>query len=177
MKLILIYGPPAVGKFTVARALQLLTDYKLLHNHQVSDLVTSVVERGTLEAADLNHQIRLAVYKAAAVQKLPGIISTLLYRHNIKDQVHGAIRDYIAIKGVEVFAVYLSCTIEMLEKRVGSSTRRGTNKIASVEHLRKVLAEEDLMRKLPNSVIKSLHIDTTHLAPYESANIIKNHIS
>ena len=83
MKLILLYGPPAVGKLTIAQELKKLTGVKLLDNHQVSDLVMSVHERGTPVAADLNHQIRLAVYKAATQEKIPGIISTVLYRYDI----------------------------------------------------------------------------------------------
>ena len=177
MKLVLLYGPPAVGKLTIARELQKLTGFTLLHNHQVSDLVMSVFERGTPHAADLNHQIRLAVYHAAAVEKTPGVISTVLYRYNIKDQIHNAIKDYVNLDGVETFAVRLSCAPEVLEQRVASPSRASTNKIASVEKLRAVLASEDLLRALPNDIIPSLHIDTTHRTPYEAAHIIKNHIS
>ena len=175
MKLILLYGPPAVGKLTIAQELQKLTGFKLLHNHQVSDLVMSVHERGTVPAADLNHQIRLAVYKAAANEKIPGVISTVLYRYDIKDQIHQAIEDYTRL--TNVIAVRLSCSPEELERRVASPSRQGTNKIASVEKLRAVLATEDLLRVLPDNVIPSLHIDTTNLQPHEAATIIKNYIS
>ena len=177
MKLILLYGPPAVGKLTIAQELQKLTGFKLLHNHQVSDLVMSVHERGTIPAADLNHQIRLAVYKAGAQEGTPGVISTVLYRYDIKDQIHNAIKDYMNLDGVETFAVRLSCAPEVLEQRVASPSRAGTNKIASVEKLRAVLASEDLLRALPDDVIPSLHIDTTHSTPHETATTIQNHIS
>ncbi len=177
MKLILLYGPPAVGKLTVAQELQKLTGFKLSHNHQVSDLVMSVHERGTPAAADLNHQIRLAVYKAAAADGVKGLISTVNYRYDIKDQIHAAIRDYMNLESVETFAVRLSCAPEVLEQRVASPARVGTNKISSVEKLRAVLASEDLLRALPDEVIPSLHMNTTNLTPYEAAIIIKNHIS
>lgn len=177
MKLILLYGPPAVGKLTIAQEIQKLTGFKLLHNHQVSDLVMTMHDRGTPAAADLNHQIRLAVYKAAAAQNVPGMISTVLYRYDIKDQIHAAIRDYAALPDVEAYAIRLSCAPEVLETRVATPARMGTNKIHSVEKLRLVLASEDLLRALPDDVIPSLHIDTTNLEPHEAAEIIKNHIS
>ena len=177
MKLILIYGPPAVGKLTVARELQKLTGFKLLHNHQVSDLVLSLHDRGTPAAADLNHQIRLAVYQAAATEKILGMISTVNYRYDIKDQIHRAILDYRALGGVDVSAIRLSCTPEALEERVVSSERLGTQKISSVEKLRAVLTSEDLLRKLPDDIVQSFELDTTNLEPHESAIIIKNHIS
>ena len=177
MKLILLYGPPAVGKLTVAKELQRLTGYTLLHNHQVSDLVLSVFDRGTPAAADLNHQIRLTAYRAASLQNIPGMISTVNYRYNIKDQIHNAIRDYMSIDGVDTFAVRLYCAPEILEQRVVSTERIGTMKISSVEKLRAVLTSEDLLRSLPDDIIPSLHIDTTQREPYETAIIIKNHFS
>lgn len=175
MKLILLYGPPGVGKYTVAQELQKLMGFKLLHNHQVSDLVMSVHGRGTSAAADLNHKIRLAVYRDAVEQEIPGMISTVLYRYDIKDQIHQAIKDYKNF--TDVLAVRLSCTSEELERRIASPSRQDTNKISSVEKLRAVLASEDLLRALPDDITPSLHIDTTNLEPYEAAIIIKNHIS
>lgn len=46
MKLIFLYGPPAVGKFTVGKVLVKLTGYKLFHNQLTSDLVESIFDRG-----------------------------------------------------------------------------------------------------------------------------------
>jgi tRNA uridine 5-carbamoylmethylation protein Kti12 len=37
MKLIFLYGPPAVGKLTVAQELVTLTGYKLFHNLPYED--------------------------------------------------------------------------------------------------------------------------------------------
>jgi tRNA uridine 5-carbamoylmethylation protein Kti12 len=42
MKLIFIYGPPAVGKLTVAEELVKLHDYRLFHNHLTLDLVRNI---------------------------------------------------------------------------------------------------------------------------------------
>lgn len=38
MEFVLLYGPPAIGKLTIAKELQKLKGYKLLHNHLVVDL-------------------------------------------------------------------------------------------------------------------------------------------
>ena len=47
MKLVFIYGPPAVGKLTVATELVKLTGFKLFDNHVSIDFVKSVFEFGT----------------------------------------------------------------------------------------------------------------------------------
>lgn len=47
MKLIVLYGPPAAGKYTIAKAVAEKTGYKLFHNHLTVDLLKSVFEFGT----------------------------------------------------------------------------------------------------------------------------------
>ena len=39
MKLVIIIGPPAVGKMTIGQALEKITDLKLFHNHMSIELV------------------------------------------------------------------------------------------------------------------------------------------
>lgn len=46
MQLIFIYGPPAVGKLSVANALAKLTGYRVFHNHLTIDLVRSIFDWG-----------------------------------------------------------------------------------------------------------------------------------
>src|SRR6266581_7019289 len=42
MRLIFLYGPPAVGKLTIAKVLAEKTGYKLLHNHLLVNPITEV---------------------------------------------------------------------------------------------------------------------------------------
>lgn len=41
MKLVLIFGPQAVGKMTVGQELAKITGLKLFHNHMTIDLVSN----------------------------------------------------------------------------------------------------------------------------------------
>ena len=45
--LIFLYGPPAVGKLTVARELERRIGYRVMHNHVTVDPVLEVLEFGT----------------------------------------------------------------------------------------------------------------------------------
>jgi replication-associated recombination protein RarA len=44
MKLLFLYGPPAVGKLTVAREVSALTGYRLFHNHLTVNLTLAVFD-------------------------------------------------------------------------------------------------------------------------------------
>ena len=46
MRLVVLYGPPGVGKLTVGTELSELTGFKLFHNHLTVNLVTSVIHSG-----------------------------------------------------------------------------------------------------------------------------------
>jgi hypothetical protein len=45
MKLLLLYGPPAVGKLTIAKEIARLTEFKVFHAHLTVDLVASIFPR------------------------------------------------------------------------------------------------------------------------------------
>lgn len=46
MKFVIIFGPQAVGKMTVGKELEKITDLKLFHNHMTIELVTHYFEYG-----------------------------------------------------------------------------------------------------------------------------------
>ena len=77
MELIVLHGPPAVSKLTVAREASALTGFPLFHNHLVVDTVTAVFPFGTLEFRELRDQLWLAVMGRAAAEGMPGLIFTL----------------------------------------------------------------------------------------------------
>jgi hypothetical protein len=54
---VVIIGPPAVGKMTVGQALAQRTGFPLLHNHVVADMVATFFPVGTPEFTQLNKQI------------------------------------------------------------------------------------------------------------------------
>ena len=59
MKLVIIYGPPATGKLTVANELAKITKFKIFHNHLTVDLLNSLLEFGTDSYFNFSDKIRL----------------------------------------------------------------------------------------------------------------------
>ena len=47
MKLVVLFGPPAVGKMTVGRELERFTGLRLFHNHMTIDLALRFFDWGT----------------------------------------------------------------------------------------------------------------------------------
>lgn len=178
MKLVIIYGPPAVGKLTVAKALAETTGLKLLHNHLVSDLVLSVFDRNTPTAINLNASIKNLIFEAAAKAKQKGIITTFLYDSNKKDQIDKWCKNCLKIMKkyqAEVYLIRLSCDIETLKLRVANPSRIGTKKITSSEKLLQVIKDEDSFGEISKNIAKSLHIENTNIDPDEVAQMIRSY--
>ena len=66
MHLLLILGPPAVGKMTVGRAVADRSDYRLFHNHHTIELLLDVFDYGTPPFRTLNTEFRRRLLEEAA---------------------------------------------------------------------------------------------------------------
>ena len=66
MRLLLILGPPAVGKMTVGRAVADRSSYRLFHNHHSIEMLLDVFDYGTPPFRTLNTEIRSRVIEEAA---------------------------------------------------------------------------------------------------------------
>ena len=173
MKLILIYGPPAVGKLTVAEALAAQTGLKLFHNHMSVDLVTSIFERSSPAFSRLLLQIRSAVFEEAARAEIEGIIFTMVYsdgRVGMIDHFGETIKRH----GGELCLVHLYCEQGILEERVACEGRKQYGKITTVELLNETLNK----LTAPFATVPghhSLSIDTGDVFPWEAARQIIAH--
>lgn len=179
MKLIVLYGPPGVGKLTVAEELQRITDFKILHNHLVADLCATVFDFGTAARAELNLRIRMNLFEMAAKNDTRGIITTSSYyagpqAERAKHYVRNCVRLMKELEG-EAYFVKLTCDLVELERRIGQPSRAGTRKITDVTKLRKVLQEELPDAEIPPDITESLRIDNTNLKPEDAASVIKTH--
>lgn len=77
-KLIVIFGPPAVGKMTVGYELSKLTGLKLLHNHMTIDLVLQFFDWGE-QQSKLSSEFRKRIFEEVASSDLQGLIFTFVW--------------------------------------------------------------------------------------------------
>ena len=79
MKFVIIFGPSAVGKMSVGKALAEKTGLKLYHNHMSIEAVRPVFDFGTPEFNQLVELHRIEMFKAAAKSDLEGLIFTFVW--------------------------------------------------------------------------------------------------
>ena len=175
MKLVLLYGPPAVGKRTVARALALQTGFRILHNHLFVDLSHALFGYGTEASRVFSRRVRDISLEAARAEGLSGVVLTLVYDRDRNGYLL-SLCDHAETQGDDVCLVHLTCGAEMLEARVADPARTAFNKLTSVTGLRGKLAELNE----PFGAVEgreSLGLRTDEMTPDEAAERIERHFT
>lgn len=166
MKLIVLYGPPAAGKYTIAKAVAEKTGYKLFHNHLAVDLLKSVFTFGTPDFFRLSQKMRLDIFEQAAKENIPGVIFTFVYEKKSDDDFIKKLLETVTSNGGEVVFIQIYCEKEELLKRVKEESRKQFHKVKSEEGLLKTLAHGDQMSSI--DFVDSTKIDSTNLTAEET---------
>lgn len=168
MKLIVLYGPPAAGKYTIAKAVAEKTGYKLFHNHLTIDLLKSVFEFGTPDFFRLSQKMRLDIFEQAAKENIPGVIFTFVYEKPSDDGFIKQLVERVEPNGGKVIFIQIYCDKEKLLKRVKEESRKQFHKVKSEEGLLKTLAQGDQVSSI--EFVDSTKIDSTHLTVEETVS-------
>ncbi|HEX3222349.1 MAG TPA: AAA family ATPase [Nocardioides sp.] len=94
MTLLLVFGPPAVGKMTVGRAICDLSGYRLFHNHATIEPLLDVFEFHTPQFQTLMGEFRQRVLEEAAAADVD-LVFTLVWALDLAEDAHG-IRRHLA---------------------------------------------------------------------------------
>ena len=163
-----LYGPPAVGKLTVAKALAERTGFRVLHNHVTLDAVAAVLPYGTEAFFAAVDRLREDLLESAAREGID-LIYTFVFAPVDEPHVERAASAYERVGGSVLF-VQLVASPEELRRRVGNDDRREHQKIVEVEPLDLVLREYDLYATIPGR--DSLTIDLGVTPAAEAADLI-----
>lgn len=168
---VLVYGPPAAGKLTVARCLASGYGLKVLDNHLTVDVALRLFEFGTKPFGALVEQLRIELLTAAAAAGVD-VVSTLVYGHPVDRGYVDRLVRITEAAGGRVNFVQLRPAAAVLEERVTQPSRAEVRKIRDVAELRTVLARWDLTTPIHDD---DLSIDNSDLPPEEVAGVIAAH--
>ncbi len=176
--LVYLYGPPAVGKLTVATELEALTGMRLFHNHLTLDAVRAVFDFASAPFTDVIRRFRLDVFETAARNHLDLIFTNnsvwgvpngramfAAFAEEAGRRVEGA--------GGRVVFVQLTAPTEVLEERVTAASRRERGKLVNPARLREVLALLDASPLYADDLL----IDTSTRPPAAAASAIAAHLA
>ena len=122
--LIVIFGPPAVGKAAVGHALAKLTGFRFFHNHMTAEPVAALFGWGA--APWLLSQLRLTLFTAALAQpNMPSIIFTFVWALDLEGDGE-FIQQVVTLfeaSGGQVFFVELVASLPVRLEREGTPLR------------------------------------------------------
>lgn len=172
MKLIFIYGAPAVGKLTVANEIAKQINFKVFHNHLSIDCIEPIFDFGTKPFARLIDLIRVETIAEAARENVD-LIHTFCYAKGSDDKYVAKIAETVESNGGEICCALLTCERGELERRVLTESRKQFGKANNLEILSEILDKYDLFSPVPER--ESLQIDNTYLSPENVARKIIEH--
>ena len=173
MRLVYLYGPPGVGKLTVARELATVTGCKLLHNHLSVNLVSSLFPYGSESYVRLVRQFRNDMLAEAARVGVD-VVTTGVYL-GTPEQLAAIQRliEPVYAGGGTVLFVRLVCDREVWLARVPNESRRHEGKLLDPDRAVGLFNGEDPFSIMP--IEPTLTLDTTRLPPAEAAAQIVAH--
>ncbi len=168
MKFIMLYGPPAVGKLTVAKELQKLSKYKLFHNHMLVDLIDNIDEERSDDFSKTYISILKSILKYS-IKRDVNLINTFVYGKDVDDDFMKTIKNTVTESGGDVIFIQLKTDKESLLQRVTEDSRKQFNKLKDPTQLKKFMEKYDLTSSYSKNDIQ---IDNTNKTPTDVAKVI-----
>ena len=191
MHLVVVFGPPAVGKMTVGQEICARTGYRLFHNHLTIEPFLGIFEFGSPAFNRLSSEFRRRVVEEAVASGLPGLVFTFVWGLELvgeRDFLQGYV-DLVEAAGGSVSFVELFATLEERIVRNNTELRldakrskrdREFNDRNLLELEEYVLNTEPEVRLPAHDLLDRhphLRIDNTHLSPAEVADVVVRDLS
>lgn len=185
MKLVVIFGPHAVGKMTVGQELAKITGLKLFHNHMTIDIVSDLFANMPEERSRLTQLFRKEIFEAYSKSDEYGMIFTFMWAFDSQEdwKYINDLEELFLARNAEVYYVELEADYELRILR-----NKTDNRLLHKPSKRNINKSEELFRKLEDKYrLNSLEgeiqkenyirIDNTDLNPDIVAKMIKNRLS
>lgn len=180
--LLLIVGPPAVGKMTVGHEIATRTGFRLFHNHMSIEPALRFFEYGHPSFIRLSEDFRKGVLEEVAKSDLPGLVFTYFWAFNRPDEaetIAGYAAPFVARQGRVLF-LELECALEERLHRNGTAFRLAEkpSKRDPGSEARLLEHEERYQGNSPDEFRNRddwLRLDNTAMSPEEVADLTVRH--
>jgi deoxyadenosine/deoxycytidine kinase len=145
MKLIILYGPIAAGKLTVANELASIADVKIFDNHQAQDIIEPIVTRQYADFGAVVYETWRSILHAAVSANKVNVVFTFPFAANLQrdiDFLSKLINDSRE-QGAEVYPVFLTCDKDTLQSRVTEESRKVYGKVTTPEIMNALIEKYD----------------------------------
>jgi tRNA uridine 5-carbamoylmethylation protein Kti12 len=173
VRVVYLYGPPGVGKLTVARELVTLTGFRLLHNHLTVNLVSTLFPYGTADFTRLLRQFRLVMMEEAVRAHIDLVVTNVNTGSADQHAFIHALSQVVAAGGGKTAFVQLTCQGDVWLTRIASQSRRAESKPTDPDVILRLFENKDPFARLPFE--PNLTLDTTQLLPGDVASQIVEH--
>lgn len=183
MKLVIIFGPGAVGKMTVGKELAIITDLKLFHNHMSLELAHQFFDWSTEGFKKIDRLIRFGIFEIVAQSDLDGLIFTFVWAVNEKkeeDYIDQLVKIFTKVGG-DVMYVELAADLKERLKRNKHEERlkeKPSKRDTAFTENMILMHESKYQLNTKEGDLPSKHIfkiDNTYLEPSEVALMIKQY--
>ncbi len=183
MKLVIIFGPHAVGKMTVGQALSQKTGIPLFHNHVSIELSTELLGPFNEKQMALSGALRDVVFDHVAKAHQQGLIFTFMWALDEKadeDYLNHLEKRFVA-EGADVYYIELEADKDVRFARNQTENRlkhKATKRNLDVSnHLFTSLEAKYRLNSYPGEIKKEnyLKINNTDLEPEQVAERIIQH--
>lgn len=181
MKLVIIFGPHAVGKMTVGQRLADITELKLFHNHMTIEPITDLFHGYPEQFSRLRDLFREEIFKSFLNTDQYGMIFTYMWAFDAQedwDYINGLEQLFLS-HGAEVYYAELEADYDTRIQR-NKTENRLLNKpskrdIQRSEEIFRDLEQKYRLNSLPGEIKKEnyLRINNTRIPPEETAQMIK----
>ncbi|HMS39005.1 MAG TPA: AAA family ATPase [Pyrinomonadaceae bacterium] len=135
-----INGMPGVGKLTVAKTLATKLNFRLIDNHLLIDLVTTVWKHGSAEYLSMLKKITGVVLEEIAKKPNEIFIFTNALSAELEedrerfDRLSGFAKD----KNIPFVQIFLDCDLEENQRRIVSEERKTKGKLMNADELEEI---------------------------------------
>jgi shikimate kinase len=173
--IIILYGPPGVGKLTIGQQLSTKTRFRFFNGHRLADVVHSIFEFGTKEFVNTTNFLWLYLFEQLLKSTQQGIIASFVYGvQTLEGKRDGQFtKKIISVgkrSGAKIHFVKLTCSDNELYKRVQNKSRKRLGKLTSASLLKKIRRNYKVDELIP--FVNNTVIDTTAYTPKQTADRI-----